>query len=325
MRPAFHGSSVLRASALAAIAAVACVRAGAATSPAFVSEPLAENVFLLRPRVPSIERTNSLLALREDGPLVIDAQPTAAGARELLAAVAALDSRPVRFLLLSHPHVESVGGASAFPETTVVIASGGCRRALEDKAFDPGAELRAAAPSPEKWVAPALRLPVVVPDGPMTLADGRVPVTVYPIGQAHSAGDMIAQLPHGIVYVGALVSMDSNPYASDGDLTGWIVALNQLARMNAEILVPLRGPRGTAADLSHFRDGMAWVRGQVEAGLREGVPWEGIPDFVEQSHRFAEFYGQAASPSFHRLLVEKVLREADEERTKRTLPSIAPH
>ncbi len=318
-------SDSLRAVGLAAAVALAGDAVAAPTS-GFVGESLAENVVLMRPRVPSIDRTNSLVALREDGPLVFEAQPTIGAARELLVAIAAIDPRPIRFLVVSHPHVESLGGAAAFPETTVVIASGGCRRALEDQAFDPGAELRAAAPSPAAWVAPALRLPVVVADGPMSLADARVPISLFPIGQAHSSGDLIAQLPRsGTVYVGALIAMDSNPYAAaDGDLTGWIVALNQIARMNADTLVALRGPRGTAADLSHFRDGLAWVRGQVEAGLRDGVPWEDIPNFVLQSHRFAEYYDLQASPPFHKLLVDKVLREADEQRTKRNVPSIAP-
>jgi len=290
-----------------------------------VTEQLAEGVFLVRPRTPAIDRTNSLVVLRDDGPLVIESQPSVVAARELLSLIAAIDARPVRFLVLSHPHVESIGGATAFPETTLVVASGGCRRMLEDPAYDAGAELRAAAPSPDSWAAPARRLPVLLADGPITLADSRNPVAMFPVGVAHSSGDLLLQLPRsGILYAGALVALDGNPYAPDGDLMGWLDVLNQLGQIAFETVVPLRGPRASRDDVGHFRDGLAWIRGQVEVGLREGVPWEDIPNFVVQSHRFAEYFDPRAIPAFHGLLVEKVLREADQQRTKRMLPSIRP-
>lgn len=299
--------------------------ARAAEPTAFEGERLADGVFLMRPRNAEVPRTNSLVVLRSEGPLVIDSQPSPEAARELLAAIATIDPRPIRFLIVSHPHAESTGGATAFPAGTVVVASGGCVRLLEDPAYDTGAEIRAAAKAPDTWIAPPRRLPVVVADGPITLTDPEHPVEIYPVGAAHSQGDMIIRLPRSrTLWVGALLSTDGNPYPGDGELRGWLDVLHQITRTDSTAIVPLRGPLATPADAARFRDGLAWLRGQVEAGLREGVPWEGIPNFVVQSYRFAEYYDPEATPAFHALLVEKVLREADNERTKRTLPSIAP-
>jgi glyoxylase-like metal-dependent hydrolase (beta-lactamase superfamily II) len=309
-----------------AVGVLALVAAAAADEPhEFVAEQLAEGVFLLQPRSQSTAWTNSLVVVRDEGPLVIDAQPSPEAARELLAAVATIDPRPIRFLVLSHPHAESTGGATAFPANTVVVASGGCARLLADPNYDTGAELRAAAAPPDTWIAPPRRLPVVVADGPLTLTDPERAVEIYPVGSAHSPGDVIIQLPKSsITYVGALVAMDGNPHPGDGDTRGWLDALHQISRAGSETIIPLRGPRATRADAVRFREGLAWLRGQVETGLRQGVPWEDIPNFVVQSYRFSEYYSPGATPPFHALLVEKVLREADDERTKRTLPSIAP-
>jgi hypothetical protein len=136
---------------------------------------------------------------------------------------------------------------------------------------------------------------------------------------------MLVHLPRaGIVYVGAALATDGNPFAKDGDLSGWLDLLHQVVRMGAGTLVPLRGPAAAPDDARRVKDGLAWVRGQVDAGLRDGVPWEGIPNFVAQSYKFGEYFDTRASPAFHALLVEKVLREADEQRTKRLMPSIAP-
>ena len=305
------------------VLAASVVRAAEPT--AFESDRLAEGVFLMRPRTAMIERTNSLLALQREGPLVIDAQPSPEAARELLAAIAAIDPRPIRFLIVSHPHAESTGGATAFPPDTVVIGSGGAARLLEDPTYDTGVEIRAASESPATWVAPPRRVPVVAAEGPLTLTDRDVPVEIFPVGSAHSRGDVIVNLPRSrTLWVGALVATDGNPHPGDGDLRGWLDALHQITRSDSTTLVPLRGARVTMADAVRFRDGLAWLRGQVEAGLRQGVPWDDVPNFVVQSHRFAEYYDARATPAFHVLLVDKVLREADDERTKRTLPSIAP-
>jgi len=291
----------------------------------FAAESIAEGVFLIRPTVSSIDRTNSILVQREDGSLVIESQPSVESARELLATIAQIDPRPIRFLVLSNPHVESIGGATAFPDSTLVIGSAGCGRLLADPSFDPGAEMRAGAADAQAWVGPPLRPPVFLAEGPVTLADPRNPVVLSPVGEAHTEGDLLVELPRaGILYAGAILSTDGNPYASDGDLTGWLDVLHGILRLDAETLIPLRGARGTREDARRVKDGLAWVRGQVEAGLRDGVPWEGIPKFVVQSYQFGEYFDPKASPAFHALLVEKVLREADEQRIKRMMPSIVP-
>ncbi len=319
-------STLLLAVVLAGAAAIARADPPAPVPrAAFTAESLTEGVFLLRPTAPSISRTNSILVQREDGPLVIESQPSVESARELLATIATLDSRPIRYLVLSHPHVESIGGAAAFPDSTLLVASAGCARSLDDPSFDPGAELRAAAARPEEWVLPPLRRPVLVVDGPATLADSRNAVVLLPAGEAHTGGDLMVLFPRArILYVGAALVVDGNPYAPDGDLSGWLDLLHQVVRMDIDTLLPLRGPRATRDDARRFKDGLAWIRGQVETGLRDGIPWEDIPNFVLQSHSFAEYFDANAVPAFYRQLVEKVLREADEQRTKRMMPSIAP-
>src|SRR6185503_15148986 len=121
----------MRTATLAA-ALLAILTLSAAEPRPFTEEKLAEGVHLFRPADPSSARSNSLVVVRQDGLLVVDAQPTPEAARELLAAARSVSSLPVRYLVLTHPHAEAAGGASAFPDSTLVIGSAGCRFAMTD-------------------------------------------------------------------------------------------------------------------------------------------------------------------------------------------------
>ena len=83
---------------------------------------------------------NSLVVDRADGLLVVDGQPSPEAAKALLAQLAKASKKPVRYLILTHAHVEASGGASAFAPATLVVASGQRGRADGRRAYDAGAE-----------------------------------------------------------------------------------------------------------------------------------------------------------------------------------------
>ena len=89
----------------------------------FVVDTLLEGVWLFRAPEHPASHTNSLVIERKAGLLVVESQPSPAAARQLLRAIAAVSTKPVQYLLLTHAHVESTGGAAAFPESTLVISS----------------------------------------------------------------------------------------------------------------------------------------------------------------------------------------------------------
>lgn len=288
---------------------------------AFVVETLAEGVHLYRPAAATGERLNSLVVERQDGLLVVDAQPNPEAARELLEAVASL-GKPVRYLLLTHPHVESWGGASVFPDTTLVISSAGCRDALADPSYDAGAEARARAGSPDGWKEPRRIRPTLVLAAPAVLDDPHNAVEIYPVTSlpAHSRGDLLVWIPRvSVIAVGHLASLDRNPFVSDSNLGNWLNVLNSISLMTPARVVPLRGGTMEEIDLRRERDVFAWTRGQVDAAFIDLVPREGIPERVLASPDFGKYYDVSLVPSFARAVAEQAVREVVEYRKKRRL------
>lgn len=307
----------LRGLALACAGGLAAGSGFAAEESAFSLSPLAEGVFLASPSDPLGARTNSLVVVREDGLLVVDAQPTPEAARELLSAIARVSTKAVRYLVLTHPHADAAGGASAFPPSTLVIASQGFRDAVADPAYDFGAEARLRAGA-GGWTEPPRPRPTLVLPGAVTLDDPVHPVLVFTVRPSHSRGDLIVHLPQDeIVAIGDLVSGLRNPYAGDASVTAWMATLNDVASMAPKAVVPLRGPAITAHEVRLQRDALLWVKGRVHQGFIDAMPPGKIPEQVLRSPDLSRHFDAEAKPSFVAGIAEQLVKETQEYRRKR--------
>jgi glyoxylase-like metal-dependent hydrolase (beta-lactamase superfamily II) len=284
----------------------------------FNAETLADGVYLIRPAHGRPDLANSLVVERDDGLLVVDAQPTPGAAGLLLAAIARLSPKPVRYLVISHPHSESAGGASAFPDSTLIAASEACRLLIDDAEFDFGAESRLLSGNKGEWQPPERVAPTLVVTATTTLDDPNNPVEMNPLQPAHTAGDMLIVLPKAnIVYAGALLPLDRNPYAEDADIGGWLNALNRISRMAPELVVPLRGPAVDPVELRRRRDGFAWLRGQVEECFINQINPHRMPHHILALPDASKHFDLEAEPSFLEGVVMKSAMEGVEHRKKR--------
>ena len=279
----------------------------------FVVDVLAPGVRLFHTAGPSARRSNSLVVERDDGLLVVGAQPDGAAARELLAALGA--AAAPRYLVLPHSHADAAGGAAAFPASTLVIGTAGCRGALEDPAYDFGAELRVRAPDPQAWAEPPRRLPTLVLEARTVLADPRNPVELLPFGGAHSVGDMLVRLPsQQLTFAGSVLAPDRAPYAGDAAVLSWISGLNQLVHDGDRVLIPLHGPPLDVAAVRVQRDAFAWLSGAVEAALSDQVPLDAIRDRVLANDGLAQRF--VVDSPYLGEFIERTARQAAEVRRK---------
>lgn len=308
-REPFARNAIAAALVLLCAAPLCPARAGAA----FEVEELAPGVRLYRPAPNGAGGSNSLVVDREDGLLVAGAQPSPALARKLLAAIAERTDKPVRYLVLPHSHAEAAGGASAFPDSTLVIGSAGCLEALQDPDYEFGAEVRLRASDPSSWAEPPRRLPDLVPGARTLLTDPRNEVELLPFPGSHSVGDMALYLPGSdIFFAGATVFPDRSPYAADANTSIWISALNHLIRQGPRMVIPMRGPVQGAASLRDQRDALAWLRGKVGEGLIDRLPIDEIRQRILDAEDLGEHF--ATDSPFLLLLVENAAQAAWDKR-----------
>jgi glyoxylase-like metal-dependent hydrolase (beta-lactamase superfamily II) len=308
----------LRRSVVTIVLAAACTPAFAA---AFGFSTLSPGVHLVSPADPGDrKRTNVLVVEQAQGLVVVNAQPSPDAAREMLTLLGAkLPGRKVRTLVLTHPHADAAGGASAFPGDVLVIVAEGAALDLADPAYDFGAEMRAregeAFREPPR---PQIGLRI---QGPSTLDDPERPVMLIPQGAGHSAGDLVVDVAAAdLSAVGSLLFEDRNPWAGTANVGGWIAQMNNLASSGRARFVPLHGPPVTAQTVRKDRETLAWTRGEIDAAFVDRTPVEQMPARILASPRATDHFDLGASPSFARGVVEQAVREAVAQRRKFGLP-----
>ncbi len=230
---------------------------------------------------------NSGVIVGEDGVMVIDAQATPAMANELIARVAKVTAKPVKYILLTHYHALRTLGASAF-KGAEILASDTTRGLIAERGkqdmkseIDRFPRLFGAVES-----IPGLTWPTVSFPDQISVWLGRREVRIMHMGRGHTAGDVIAVVPDaGVVFSGDLVEYNSACYCGDAHFTDWPATLDHLAELQANALLPGRGaalttPQTVADGIRQTSDFIATLYGSVSDSVAKGRSLKDAFDFA---------------------------------------------
>jgi len=190
---------------------------------------------------------NSGVIIGDDCCMVVDATATPVMARDLIARIREVTDKPIKYVMLTHYHAVRVLGASAFAKegAQAVIASQSTYDLIKERgAEDMKSEIERF---PRLFQAvesiPGLTWPDITFDREMTLFLGRLEVKLMHIGPGHTRGDAIAWIPsQRICFSGDLVEYSAGVYTGDAQLEEWPTTLEALRALDAQKLVPGRGP-----------------------------------------------------------------------------------
>ena len=230
---------------------------------------------------------NSGVIVGDDGVMVVDAQVTPAMAGDLIARVAKVTDKPIKYVLLTHYHAVRVLGASAY-KGAEILASDATRgliaeRGKQDMESEIGRfpRLFRAADA-----IPGLTWPSITFPDQISIWLGRREVRIMHIGRGHTAGDVIAVVPDaGVVFSGDLVEYKSACYCGDAHFTDWPVTLDHLAELQAGVLVPGRGaalttPEMVAEGIALTSDFLSTLYGSVQESVAKGRSLKDAFDFA---------------------------------------------
>lgn len=217
------------------VAALALTFAAVPQPGRFAIHQVGEHVTVLEAR--GIGRANSVLITGREAALLVDAQISPSAGRALVTAVGGLTPLPVRFLVLTHWHVDHAHGAAgvvdALPNVTVLahprsIAAldrdgtaqlGRARPFWAQQSQEAAARLSAGAADPDGTLAamagdrvvlaeladPRWVVPVAVERRDIDL--GGLTVSIRP-ASGHTDGDLIVYLPSERIVVAGDVPLD---------------------------------------------------------------------------------------------------------------------
>ena len=226
----------------------------------------------------------------EDAVFVIDDQ-FAPLTPKILAAIAKLSSKPVKFVLNTHWHFDHTGGNENLGKAgAIIVAHENVRKRLSTEGF---IEFLGMKTKPEPKVA----LPVVTFTRDLTFNLNGDELVITHAPRAHTDGDSIVRFgKSNVIHMGDTFFNKLYPFidtSSGGSVAGVLAAADGVLKTVRDDtkIIPGHGPLGNKADLKAFRDMLAAVSGNIRGQIKAGKTLEQVVA-SKPTAKFDEVWGK---------------------------------
>lgn len=213
---------------------------------------------------------NIAVSAGADGVFIIDDQLKPL-TEQLLAAIRAIDERPVRFVINTHFHGDHVGGNEALGKAgSVIVAHDNVRQRMNSDQFN-----HFLGETTPAW--PQDALPVVTFNDKVTLHLNGEAVTAHHVPRGHTDGDSIVHFAgSNVLHMGDIFFSGLYPFIDldgGGSMHGMIAAVDLALTLTDEQtqVIPGHGPVTDRAALLAYRDFLAKARDNVQVLIDQGL------------------------------------------------------
>ena len=191
-------------------------------------------------------------------------------APKIKAAIAAITSKPVQFVMNTHFHFDHTGGNEALgKDGALIVAHDNVRRRMSSDQLI--SFIGAQQPT-----SPKVALPVVTVAGSLSFHINGDEVHAFHVPNAHTDGDLIVHFRKSdIVHMGDVYFNGFYPFidsGSGGTADGVIAAVDRVLALATDKtkIIPGHGPLASKKDLQAYRDLLATVTQRIKQLRRDG-------------------------------------------------------
>jgi glyoxylase-like metal-dependent hydrolase (beta-lactamase superfamily II) len=186
---------------------------------------------------------NSGVIIGDDSVMIVEAQATPRLAQKVIEPVRSVTDKPISHVVLTHYHAVRVLGASAFNAPQIIMGEK-ARAMVEERGAEDWASEFQRFPHPFEGHQriPGPTWPTTTFNGRLTAYLGKRRVDLMHVGRAHTAGDIVVNVPdQNVMFTGDIVEAHSACYCGDGHFIDWGKALDNIKAFNLDAIAPGRG------------------------------------------------------------------------------------
>lgn len=235
-----------------------------------------------RPEVGSSSNQNFIsnagFVITPNGVVVVDALGSPILAQKLLAEIKKITNQKVTAVIVSHYHADHVYGLQEFKKVGAKIyAQGEGRNYLSSETakqrliasridFAPWINANTKLISADVWIDQKTKLNI-----------GGVEFLITRVGPAHAPEDLMVYVPsEKVLFAGDLVFRGRIPFVGNADSKGWLLALDEIEKLNPNIVIPGHGAYSVkpVEDIGFTRAYLKYLRESMSAAAINMDPFE---------------------------------------------------
>ena len=181
------------------------------------------------------------------GTVIVDTPLLSRQAKAIDDALVAENRKPVRFIIMSHPHGDHILGTDLFGEDVLII---GNRPAYEKMGQHDPLWVREWVKSwnwenqdeIEEMASVHISLPEIVFEDTLTLELGGIEMQIFPL-PGHLPESVGVFVPEtGVLITGDALFNEHHPYMGEGNFQVWMESFKKMRAINPERIIPGHGP-----------------------------------------------------------------------------------
>lgn len=209
---------------------------------------------------------NAGIVIGKDGIVVVDTLISAKEAKKFIKDIRAVSDKPIRYVVNTHYHLDHTFGNSEFEKLgAVIIAHENGKKDLKDKGEATLKNAKAYGLSDTDMEGTKIAYPVLTFRDRMGIDLGDRQVELIYAGPSHSDDSIVVYLPDKkILFAGDILFTEYHPFIADGNLEGWVKALDTLMAMDVEKIIPGHGPISGKHDLREMKEYLVLFDGKAK-------------------------------------------------------------
>lgn len=198
---------------------------------------------------------NAGIVIGRDGILVIDTLVSAREAQRFINDIRAVSDKPIRYVVNTHYHLDHSFGNNEFAKLgAIVIAQANDRKNMRNNGEAVLQGAKDFGLSETDMAGTVLAYPVIGFTDRMEIDLGDQMVELLYPGSSHTDGSLLVFLPDKrLLFAGDALFTGYHPFLAEGNLAEWLKALDFIAALDAEGIIPGHGPLSTRKDLADMK------------------------------------------------------------------------